>query len=362
MKKMFAYALLLPLIVALALPAQTHFTPHSKALETFKSDESELRAYVRLRKLFPTMSFFYLGRAKFQTNGLHGLIDTNGAIIVSPTYDYIEWGFSTPRITVQTNDNKKRFYGVIDLDGNVVIPVIYERFNGYCNNIALGKRDGVWYVFNSNGETVTTLSNISSAHIASGSRIIAASNNSEKSITWGLYGTNGALVTPFVYEYIGSFNDGLALAKKDGRYGYINENGKSMIPFHYDDAKAFFYGYAIVKQDGRAGIINQKGKTIIPIQYDEVGFFSEDLAPIKINGLWGYANKKGIVIPPQFESASYFIRGTATVTTRTHALDIDREGRVVLSENRGTAFTLEEALKRYEDEPIEYDRGEESDK
>lgn len=48
------------------------------------------------------------------------------------------------------------------------------------------------------------------------------------------------------YEDAGSFNEGLAAVKENGKWGYIDETGKTVIPFQYDLALAFNEGKAVV--------------------------------------------------------------------------------------------------------------------
>lgn len=48
------------------------------------------------------------------------------------------------------------------------------------------------------------------------------------------------------YEDAGTFNNGLAPVKQNGKWGYIDETGKTVIPFQYDIAGLFSEGFALV--------------------------------------------------------------------------------------------------------------------
>gem|GEM_PF-1989381 len=70
------------------------------------------------------------------------------------------------------------------------------------------------------------------------------------------------VVIPFQYDHATPFSGGLALVKKEGKFGYIDANGKQIIPFQFDYATPFVNGRATVKKDGVLGQINQAGAMI----------------------------------------------------------------------------------------------------
>jgi hypothetical protein len=70
------------------------------------------------------------------------------------------------------------------------------------------------------------------------------------------------LVIPYQFDHATSFSDGLALVKKDGKFGYINKQGELVIPFLFDYATPFTKGVATVKKDGQLGRIDKSGTLI----------------------------------------------------------------------------------------------------
>ena len=63
---------------------------------------------------------------------------------------------------------------------------------------------------------------------------------------WGLANENKEIVLEPQFDSIGFLSEGLAAAKKDGKWGYINAKGTVKFPFIYDDAKDFSEGWAMV--------------------------------------------------------------------------------------------------------------------
>ena len=66
---------------------------------------------------------------------------------------------------------------------------------------------------------------------------------------------------------------------------------------------SFFWGY-----------IDKTGKFIIQPQFDSASNFSEGFASVRMNNKWGYIDKTGkFVIQPQFDLASNFSEGLARI-------------------------------------------------
>lgn len=66
---------------------------------------------------------------------------------------------------------------------------------------------------------------------------------------WGAINNQGKFVINPEYQYLNSFGDGLAVAKKGDKYGYIDKSGRVVVDFIYDEAKDFADGVAAVAMD-----------------------------------------------------------------------------------------------------------------
>ena len=65
------------------------------------------------------------------------------------------------------------------------------------------------------------------------------------------------------FDGVGSFNEGFAAVKKDGKYGYINTKGEQIVECKFDNGGDFNEGFAVVKKYGKCGYINTKGCSVI---------------------------------------------------------------------------------------------------
>lgn len=93
---------------------------------------------------------------------------------------------------------------------------------------------------------------------------------------YGFIDNMGHELIEFIYEEAENFVDGLALVKKDGYYGYIDERGNAVIGFYYDMATSFDpeYQLAIVGTGGGKGVIDYNGELVVDTQYIDVYFDS----------------------------------------------------------------------------------------
>ena len=65
-------------------------------------------------------------------------------------------------------------------------------------------------------------------------------------------------------------NEGLILAKRDGKWGYLDKEGRIKIPFCYEFATTFRQGKASIRLNGKDGLIDTMGNTIIPPNYKRI--------------------------------------------------------------------------------------------
>ena len=135
-------------------------------------------------------------------------------------------------------DNK---VGYADINGNVVIPVIYDEGLTFSEGYTAVRSGGSWSYFDSTGKQVFTTR----------------------------------------YEDAEDFHNGLAAVMKNDHYGYIDFAGKTVIDFQYNNARGFAEGLApISNAKGLWGFIDEKGETVINPQYDFADSFNNGEARV----------------------------------------------------------------------------------
>jgi hypothetical protein len=195
-----------------------------------------------------------------EKDGKWGYINTAGELISDLIYDYAG-EFKDNQATVEIG---KREY-LIDIGFNIIDTIETKKrirkfpLIGNPNVNTLGK-------LNSQGDTIMSL-NYKSFGYRQGDVFWFNNGN-----YYGLADTTGIILTENKYEYLTYFSDnGLALAKMNGKYGFINAMYQTIIDFQYDDAQGFKYNLAAVKINGKWGFVNDKGNFVIEPKFDFVG-------------------------------------------------------------------------------------------
>lgn len=246
----------------------------AKACEEYSTNDS----------FYPTMSSFHDGLAAVSKDGKWGYIDKNGNLAIPLQYDRAK-DFREGKAAV-LKDGK---WGYIEKDGSFLIQ---PRFTD-----AFGFKDGLACV----GNTFIDLSGIP---IPIEIDMLAASGDYDPSFYEGL-----ACVAP-------------STDNPNGKYCYIDERGQIKIPCKYDNAFNFKDGVACVSNDNKYGYIDMNGRTVIPMIYDDFyisHFCNDGLIRVAKKGRvldaeWGYLDKTGrTVIPCKYSKASDFSEGVAFV-------------------------------------------------
>ena len=123
------------------------------------------------------------------------------------------------------------------------------------------------------------------------------------------------------YDYIGEFNQGIAIVVKNNLYGAILAGGHEIIAPAYDYISPFKDGYTKAFLKGQFKILNLVGQEckiyqdkliVIPTKYDTVRDFKNGYACVEVNKKWGVIDTDcNEIFEPQFDYISDFIGGTA---------------------------------------------------
>ncbi len=152
---------------------------------------------------------------------------------------------------------------LLDEEGNLVIPPIYDFIGAPVNGICLIQKDG----------------------------------------KYGYVRTDGSIIAEPSFEKAWSFDDGLAPIEVNGKWGFIDESGKVVIAPQYDERTYFSEGLAVIKKNNKYGYIDLAGNTVIEPAYEYAQAFKNGLGMIKLNGKYGFINARGeMVIAPELEA------------------------------------------------------------
>lgn len=185
--------------------------------------------------------------------------------------------YTTTKFEIKQNNK----YGIIDVNGNLLIPIeydyLYQPYNSK-NSIVVGKQ-GKYGVVNWKNNIKLPFEYESIGVI--GDNFFQVKKNSKS----GIVDKYNRVKVPFKYNYIFVYKSGfMSVRMKNGKEGVLNSKGREIIPTIYDSVsfhrKSKLY---IVEQDNKMGIIRSNGKTIIPPLFTWVEIINENLFLITDN-------------------------------------------------------------------------------
>lgn len=211
--------------------------------------------------LFDEIGEFAYGLAPARIGKKWGYIDEKGNLAIKPSFDNVE-KFTSLKIA---RVGQKFKYGIIDINGNEIVPIEYE----YINGVGL---DSLIVV--SKGKGIMQLNSLQ-----------------------GAYDILGRLIIPIIYDrlvlwpgpYIDRNYQYIHASYKD-KWGVIDEKNEIIVPFKYDNEdciRKFSNGFAAIKVNERWGFVNKRGIEVIKPAYDNVIDFSTKFFNVKMRGQWG---------------------------------------------------------------------------
>lgn len=211
--------------------------------------------------------YFIISKESLGGHELWGLIDSSGSLIVPIEYFIIEpliGGFfpnkqnlpKTNLIRVEKFIDDRELesrYGIMDFQGNLIIPIKYMQIYGNLKN------DNLFIVQN-------------------------------EEFKWGVINKFDDVLIPFNYSVLGTWifkgTEAFIDARNDsGYFGVINEFGEVTIPFIYENPRVgiFLYqNFCVVKKNNKYGLVDYFNKKIKSFNYDYIGHFKEGYARVKV--------------------------------------------------------------------------------
>lgn len=212
-------------------------------------------------------------------NGLFGLADSNGQLIVPVKYDQIHMGLYDVLLNAYPVSKDGRS-GLVNEKGEELNGLIYSGFDKY---------------------------------LTSGLFVFEGRELTKK----GLINSKGEVLLLFEYDNISS-NEHFILPSKGSYYSSVGTvYSKKLVPildFKVSGLNEFKNGYSIVKKGNKSGFLDTAGRLVVPCIYDKIKLFSEGFAAVQRKGMWTFVNESGEeLLPPQFNDVDDFLLGFAEV-------------------------------------------------
>lgn len=191
-----------------------------------------------------------------------GIIDTNGVEVLSADHSYLSSCSCGLIIKVKyegrDDDGDEIYkYGLADKNGREIIGFDYDLITTFQNNLSGVKQGDKFGIINNQGKIVAPVIYESILKYFTEGMIGLKKNG-----FWGFIDYTGKEMIPFKFEQVSKFSDGLAWFKESDKYGYIDKSGKIIIAATYDKPGLFEDGVAYVTLNGKSVKINKQGYTV----------------------------------------------------------------------------------------------------
>lgn len=292
-----------------------------------------------------------------QRQYLHGAIDFNGNVIVPLKYERLSVMSGNQKDVIIAVINNK--YGLVDINGKEVSACQYDRIYDFIGNYAVVRDKGLYGIIDNHGEIVIPIKyeNIrdfyldyhffdkeDSYHVDDVFYVRENGIDNVINLTRMKTGTSrqGRIDSPYDYQKI----------ERNGKCGFVNYLGEEILCQYENARDTFSQNLVAVVKNNKIGFIDKKGQTVIPFQYEysEYSFnylssigcakFSEGLCAMKKRQKFGYIDRQGgVVIPYIYDLACEFHHGKAVV-----GIEDNGKGKVGLIDKAGNLVV-----------PMEYD-------
>lgn len=250
---------------------------------------------------------------KEENSGKYELIDCNGNKITKRTYDMIDDDYFSNNYYITTMNSKK---GIIDIDGNEILPCIYDDVytlelnikNGIIKYFLTKKNSNTYLVDDQNKILAEQLQNgkykfIDENEFLSLGEIdencIKLSNNhiriTENGKT-GIYDNNGNKIAYFNSEYtVWLEPEEKFLVYENEKYRIINEFGNTIYETNDNEISEIKGNIIKIYKNKKYGLIDTNGKVIIPIEYDrlEIGSINKNYISVQKDDKYGVLDLDG---------------------------------------------------------------------
>lgn len=241
-----------------------------------------------LKNKFKTATNFSFGKAFVNISNEPDAycINKKGEVLFKTKLE--QFGFNQANQTIVHNN--QFLYGVIDVQGQIIIPCLYDYIYQEPYGYTLEK-NGIYKKINFEGKSIFKKECRSNIVKFEAKRIASLPYlPKEKNGKWGIVLITAEateIVIPFEYDYCDYFFEyELARVKKNGKYGFINSKNEIIIPIEYDriGLLGFKYGICLVEKDGLCGFIDNNNNFVIPLIYGaSSNEFIEGIACVEVN-------------------------------------------------------------------------------
>lgn len=205
---------------------------------------------------------------KVEKDGLYGLIDFSGKLLLSCQYDSIEPLLNVKNTLITTKDSKK---GLVSETGTVIINNEYEDITSltsqYEDGYIVKNSEGKVGVIGTNKKTLVPVEYDKILNVKEENTYITKKENKLM-----IYDSEKNSETPISSDDVTSINNNKIIVENNGKFGIINNAGETVLEPKYQSLEYVFSDYYIAKENDKYGVINSQGETKLDFKYDSLTY------------------------------------------------------------------------------------------
>jgi hypothetical protein len=213
--------------------------------------------------------FYWEKNATNRYNAL-GVVDKDGNVILPHIFIRGNSPSNNYELVLSVNNTNYGLYNLNEL--RWTIPLMYHDLQSLSNNVYSAKKDIKWGIIDNNNSIIGPFIWKQIDRIYNLENYILVSENE----TWGIYSIiEKKLTVPDEYSQIRKLErENYFIARKGAKYNVIDINNKPLFKVWYDEIRTASTNtdYFIVKQNNKYGVIDHSENVVVPIAYLE---FSE---------------------------------------------------------------------------------------
>lgn len=210
-------------------------------------------------------------------DGKYGIYNTAGIELIPCQYDDIPWFVNGKAVVLKSGEG----YGVIDQTGREIVPCTENRFDGQLSTmtksgLVLNMRNYSYGVLDMEGNVV--IPHRYTEYYSDTQNRIVLMDSSERVI---VFDVNGRVLESYdavpYLDQLTSYRDGIPVCKNK-KWGYVDNEWNLVVPARYKDIYKCEDNYYVVQfDDDQRGVIDKSGKILLKGPYENVYMFCDGI-------------------------------------------------------------------------------------
>lgn len=221
------------------------------------------------------------------SNGIYkGVIDTEGKYVIPPIYNKLQVINENQVIACKSSK-----FGLISMNEVLLLNFIFDRLEFIGENRFIVRQDNCEGILNLLCPDRLILKSLKYHSFSDGAVLVSIKNEIGKE-KFGFEDYDGEEIVPLLYNYLSKFENGIAVASINKKYGLINQKNQVIQSFVYDNIYRTGNGYFLIILNNKVGLVNADGSILLKARFENI-VFKDDKFLVELKDCYNYLNLNG---------------------------------------------------------------------